>query len=480
MYENGVDFNAFRAVLVGKALMIHVIEKIYNIMIVFTVSSFDVTKEIDNRVYWKDLLAVLAVCLPFLTFGIATTLLSLSTVGETIWNQTGLIIGAAVSGPVMCYVIDKCGRKIGIFIVYLVQGTTCIPLFLIPSTASVLTLHILTGISSGGLFTVLPIYLLETFPTKIRASALALTTVMVSTGLLMKLAMSEEALMLAMVALVMIEIMTLSIMVESPSYLVIVDKIEAAESAVAKLKYTTKDGPAVKHEVNMLKQESERARANGKITLYSFFKNRIWLDITKIGIMLFTIKELCGSIIFLDQDKTLLQLGLPSDPDRMLVVTAWCAGCIFCLVFVSFVERRYLLTFGYVVMVLSMGVLGVYTQADLTVKTLRWLPVAVLPILVFGYGVTWGMPTIIMVEMYNLEIRATLIGVLYAYSEIVKLAHVHTFKYIEDYMGTYTVFYIFACVNLFAGVYALFAIPDIKNKSVRQIERQLKRIPILK
>ncbi|XP_053618356.1 uncharacterized protein LOC128679889 isoform X2 [Plodia interpunctella] len=416
MYENGVNYNVFRAVLVGKALVLYAAEEL-NKKMVFTLSSFDVTKDFEDKVTWKDVSAAFAVCLPFFTYGIATTLLSLSSEGEALWNQTGLILGAALSAPVLCYTIDKCGRKIGIFIVNLVQGTTCIPLFLVPSVANVITVHVLTGISSGGLFTILPIYMRETFPKKIRSVSLALISLMVSAGYMMKLAMGEEALMLTMVALVMIQILTLYIMVESPSYLIIANKIEAVTSVVAKLKNLPKESPAVTHEVSILKQESERARANGRITLLSFFKNRIWLDITKIGIMLFTIKELCGSIIFLDQDKTLAQLELPSDPDRMLVVTAWCTGCVFCLVVISFVERK---------------------------------------------------------------IRATLIGLLYTYSELIKLAHVHSFQYIEDYMGTYTVFYIFACINLFAAVYALFAIPDIKNKSVRQIERQLKRIPIWK
>lgn len=69
-----------------------------------------------------------------------------------------------------------------------------------------------------------------------------------------------------------------------------------------------------------------------------------------------------------------------------------------------FFSFQYLLTFAYSVMVLSMGTLGVFTQADLTVTSSRWLPVAALAILVFGYGIAWGLPTIIMVEILNLEV----------------------------------------------------------------------------
>lgn len=47
-------------------------------------------------------------------------------------------------------------------------------------------------------------------------------------------------------------------------------------------------------------------------------------------------------------------------------------------------------------------------------------------------------------------------------------------------MGIYTLMYIFACVNLFGAVYTISRLPLIKGKSVRQIEKQMKRIPLLK
>ena len=56
-----------------------------------------------------------------------------------------------------------------------------------------------------------------------------------------------------------------------------------------------------------------------------------------------------------------------------------------------------------------MGTLAVFTQADLTVTYLRCLPVACLTVLVFAYGVAWGLPTIIMVEMLNFEVSFDII-----------------------------------------------------------------------
>lgn len=66
---------------------------------------------------------------------------------------------------------------------------------------------------------------------------------------------------------------------------------------------------------------------------------------------------------------------------------------------------QYILTSGFVIMALSTGVLAVYTQADLTVDSLQWVAVASLGVLVFGFGMSWGLPVVIMCEIYNLKVR---------------------------------------------------------------------------
>lgn len=61
------------------------------------------------------------------------------------------------------------------------------------------------------------------------------------------------------------------------------------------------------------------------------------------------------------------------------------------------------------VMVLSMGTLAVYTQAELAVTSLRWVPVTALAMLVIGYGMLWALPTLILVDMLNVEVRTILL-----------------------------------------------------------------------
>lgn len=59
---------------------------------------------------------------------------------------------------------------------------------------------------------------------------------------------------------------------------------------------------------------------------------------------------------------------------------------------------------GYSIIALASGVLAVYTQVDLPVTTLSIIPIVFLGILVFGYGLAWGLPTVLMVEIFNMKV----------------------------------------------------------------------------
>ncbi|CAH0696197.1 unnamed protein product [Spodoptera exigua] len=438
-----------------------------------------------KRCLWKELLIAVLVNLPFFTHGIETTRLTSSihsghfvNGNATTWTTTSVIAGAGIAAPIFCYIADTYGRMSGVFSVSMIQGISLIPHFLLNKRNIFyveIILHILAGISSGGLFTVLPIYLREV--TTVRGFAVPLLVVMTTGGYLMKV-VAVEVRLYVMLAMVMVQFLSILMMVESPSYLVMIRKYENAKKNLSKLVRVDENDSYVSKEISQLKDESDKAKAKGRLTVCTVWRNKIWLDGTKIGIVLYTITAIGGSILFLDQQKTLMQLRVSSDPENMLVLSTLFLGSVFCLICTTFVDRKYLLTAAYVTMTISTGVLAVYTQADLTVTSLRWLPVSALGVLVFAYGVAWGLPIVIMVEIFNLEIRATLIGAIYLYSHVIKLIHVHTFQYVEDYVGVYTTFYIFACINLFGVVYTLFAVPNIKNKSVKQIEKQLKRQPL--
>ncbi|CAH0760083.1 unnamed protein product [Diatraea saccharalis] len=306
------------------------------------------TEVVKKASIWKEIILAFIASLPFFTHGLeATELYATAHSGHFIdspeqvpWNATALIVAAAVTAPIYCYVIDKHGRKVGLFIVSLTQGISCIPLFLPPNDTNTIILHTVAGISTGGLFTVLPIYICEISSIESRGFSLSLMSAMTTLGYVMKLVMDLETMMYVMTAMVMVQLLSMLWLIESPSYWVKIGKVEIAIDKMCRLKCLEDDNPNLIKCLETLRDESDRAKSHGKLTLVHIFRNLIWRDAIKIGVLVHTTMILCGSIMFLDQDKTLLQLKIPSDPDRVLVLVAMFVGSFFTSLLILYAERK--------------------------------------------------------------------------------------------------------------------------------------------
>ncbi|XP_041973838.1 facilitated trehalose transporter Tret1-like [Aricia agestis] len=453
---------------------------------VYTITDKNLGAAEDKGCVWKQFGLCFAVSLLFFTHGVESNNLTISThsgyfifFNDVPWTTTALILASIFSGSLFCFCIDRLGRRFGIYVIVLLQGVSCVPLLLPHSEVSNIILHVLIGVSTAGLFTCVPIYLREISTIHSRGAMVGLMSFMTAGGYLVKLGLSSESMLYLTVSLVILQFLFLFTLIETPDYLIKVGKIEVARHNLAKLKCLGADDVYIDHEIRRLQSESDRARANGNLGILQIVRNRIWRDEMKIGFVQFTTLILNGSIIFLDQDKALIQLNDDIDPEKKLVPICLFLGSITCVVLLRILERKYILTAAFSIMILSMGTLAVFTQSDLTVRSERWLPVVALGVLVFGYGLAWAIPTVILTEMFNFEIRAFLVGVIFTYSQVLRIVHVHTFKYLEDFTGIYTLMYMFSAVNILGAIYTISAVPEIKMKNVRQIERQLKRVPLL-
>ncbi|KPJ20253.1 Facilitated trehalose transporter Tret1 [Papilio machaon] len=438
-------------------------------------------------VVWKRYLISVFASIPFITHGVENDLLSATShlapvivAAGVPWTDVTFLLAALISAPAHGLLIDRHGRRIGIYILVLLQGMTSVPLLFSTSELSVLVHAAVAGAATGGLFLVLPVYVREISGDAVRGVTLALMMPMTSLGNAMKLLLTFDQMLFLVLGLVALELFIVFLIPESPAYLVKADKIEDAKVVAAKLICSNSDDSLVVDDITKLKEESDRANANGKLTLFQILKNNIYRDEIKIGLVLNTTLVLSGSAIFLQPEKTLAGLGDDIDPRRLLVPLALLAGAACTVVLAHFFERKYVLTGACGVMVLSMGTLAVYTQAGLPVTSLRWAPQAALAVLVAAYGMLWALPTLILVDMLNVEIRVRAMTVVYVYTQVIRLAQTLSLQHIEEYVGVYNLLYMYAGVNTLAGVYALSSPPAARGRSVRHIERQMRarRVPL--
>lgn len=105
---------------------------------------------------------------------------------------------------------------------------SCIPLLLTQTDLGFIILHILSGISTAGLFLSIPIYIREINSNKYRGVMVALIIFMTSAGYMVQFGLSIENMLYLIASLVILQFVSLFLVVESPSYLIKVGKIEVS------------------------------------------------------------------------------------------------------------------------------------------------------------------------------------------------------------------------------------------------------------
>ncbi|XP_068625100.1 facilitated trehalose transporter Tret1-like [Battus philenor] len=436
---------------------------------------------------WKQYLISFLVNLPFLAHGAQNELLRahahLSPVIDSVdvpWSSATFIACSLFTAPLYSVIINRCGRKAGMYVVVLLQVVACVLPMAVETTAAVLLVQsAAAGAAAGGLVLALPVYVREISADSIRAATVALMAPMTSAGAALHLLLPMDHIHYLMIGVIALSLLVILLVPETPSYYVKVNRIEDAKTSKAKLMSLKSDDASVVDEVVRLQEESARARANGDLNILNILKNQIYRDAVKIGLVLSTCTALCGSAIFLDQDKVFAQLRADVDPHKMIVPLGMLVGGLLNVVLARFVERKYVLTAAFSLLVLSLGTLAVYMQEELTVSYLRWVPVAVLPVLVTSYGLLWSLPTVIMVEMFNLEIRAVAMGAVCAYTQALQLVQALALVAGEQVAGRHALLYMFAGVGLLGAAYGACAVPRLRAQTTRRVERQLHRRPIV-
>ncbi|XP_049880019.1 uncharacterized protein LOC126376577 [Pectinophora gossypiella] len=466
---------------------------------VFTITeSVNITKcNNDKQKVWKQVFYSVLVGFTYFAHGLLTTMLTTSphaghfrnySNNDVPWTTLSLILAAVASAPIYGYLADRCGRKTVLYIVNLLHGALCVPLFLPPSDMGAIALHVLAGVAAAGLFTVVPMYVREISVDYLRGFNQSILMLMTTAGYLVHLqyppmisAPEPEEAIYAFVVIAGVQLLVTHCLEESPCYYVTVGKTESAAKAVAFLKGLRYDDPELEKEVDALEKESIRAKSRGKLTLWAILKNVVYRDATKIGLVLYTTMVLSGSVVFLDQSQALKQLGFSDEDDKTMILLCLAGGSLAASVLILFSERKTLITTSYTLMILASGVLAIYSQTNLTIpEAWKIVPIVTLGVTVFAYGMGWGLPTIIMAEVLNIEIRSTIMCLLFVYGQLIKLAHLYTFPYIQQYVPNDTIIFCFCLANMVGGLYSLFKLPLIRGKTVREIERQLKRVPLLK
>jgi len=383
----------------------------------------------------------------------------------------GAIPGALLSAPLS----DRFGRKrviIALGFLFSIGALGCA----VAPTLSILVLsRFILGIAVGGASGLVPVYLSEMAPADSRGMIGGINTSMNAVGILMAYVFgniySTTADWRMMVGLAVVPAVMLMVgmifMPESPRWLL----QNVSEAAARKVLLMMRN----EHEV-----ETEIAEINCANEMEKKHSQNIWQMLSEawvcrlilIGIGLAIGQQVLGAQVLLYYTPTIL-IGVGFSEQFALLSTLGIGviNLFFTFLGMALIDRwgrKKLLIAGNYLMFISIGLLGAMGLLNITSGPLM---LSCMCLFMVGFSSTWGMTVwVVLSEIFPLKIRGLGMGICSTCLWVSCALVSQFFPMIADAFGYYTVFLVFAVINLLAVMYVGSQLPETKGYSLEMIE----------
>lgn len=384
----------------------------------------------------------------------------------------GAIFGSALSGTCS----DRWGRRKVVFVLSIIFIVGALACAFSQTVGMLIASRVILGLAVGGSTALVPVYLSEMAPTKIRGTLGTMNNLMVVTGILLAYIVNYlftpfEAwrwmVGLAAVPAVLL-LIGIAFMPESPRWLVKRGREDEAKNIMK-----------ITHGQENIEQEladMKEAEAGKKETTLGLLKAKWIRPMLLIGIGLAVFQQAVGINTVIYYAPTIFtKAGLGTSASvlgTMGIGVLNVMMCITAMILIDRIGRKKLLIWGSVGITLSLASLAaVLLTLGLSTST-AWLTVVFLGV----YIATWGpVVWVLMPELFPSKVRGAATGfttlVLSATNLIVSLV----FPLMLSAMGIAWVFTIFSVICLLSFFFALYMVPETKGKSLEEIEASLKK-----
>ncbi|WP_449769781.1 sugar porter family MFS transporter [Klebsiella pneumoniae] len=382
----------------------------------------------------------------------------------------GAMIGSLAAGPLA----DKYGRKINLFI-----SGVCFAVGAIVSGYSnsieLLTFsRILQGIGVGASSVLVPVYIAELAPAKIRGMLVTSFQLMITVGIVIAYGVNAAAESKGEwrfpvgIASILGIILSLGVLfvTESPRWLIAINKHDLARRTLIKLRGTNDVEDEIK--------ETERLNAleQDNIKWGDLFKGHIRPMII-IGVLVAFFSNACGiNLVIYFAPQILQTSGFSSSASWIGTVGLGIANVVFTIVgmlIVDKVGRRPLLITGSIGLTLSLVILALIFSVP-AFEGSGWLALGSLIFYIVMYAVSPGMLGFLIIsEMAPLRARAKAtslsIFVIFATNLVIALTSLPML----NGLGASTTFWIFSAICVAFTIFS-FYVPETKGKSLEEVE----------
>jgi MFS transporter, SP family, galactose:H+ symporter len=388
----------------------------------------------------------------------------------------GAALGALCSGPMS----SSLGRRKSLLL-----GAT---LFIIGSLgcAAAGNLEVLAisrfilGLAVGVASFTAPLYLSEIAPERIRGSMISLYQLMITIGILAAF-LSDTVLsggghwrwMLGIITLpaivLFIGVLTLP---ESPRWLMMKDRHELAARVLKLLRNSEEEA---QHELNQIRESVQMKQRGWQL----FRHNAHFRRSTGLGILLQFMQQFTGMTVIMYYAPKIFEIaGFATTREQMWgTVIAGLTNVLATFIAIGLVDRwgrKPILKLGFTVMALCMGILGFMFHSGITGMAEQYLAVIVLLVFIIGFAMSAGpLIWVLCSEIQPLAGRDFGVTCSTMANWIANMIIGATFLTLIDTIGSPNTFWLYGVLNLLCIVLTLLFVPETKNISLEDIERNL-------
>lgn len=384
----------------------------------------------------------------------------------------GCFFGALVGGGLS----DKYGRKPMMQASALILALSAIGCSILANDAAVLVIsRFLGGIGVGILSAVIPTYISEISPAKLRGTFVSFYQLSVVIGILISYIANyffaesnlNWHLMLGLpIAFAVVDILILLPLPESPRWLQLKGKTEAAVAAMDKFGFDSTDRESILANSTSLKEKSAK--------FSELFKGKMG-KVVFLGSMLAFFQQITGINVIISYAPSILaSIGVAGSNPLLQTVLVGTANLIFTVIALWLCDkfgRKTLLVWGCAGLSVSLAYL-VYAFSIPNPSSIGILIAIIAYIAFFALSLS-PLMFVVTSEIYPSHIRGTAMALSTGISWVCSFLVVQFFPWMKGTLGNNITFAIFMVLCIAAGLFIKFCIPETRGKSLEQIEKEL-------
>lgn len=393
-------------------------------------------------------------------------------------NGMGSILGSLLAA----YTVDKIGRKLSILLTSPLYFISWMLIAFANRLWMLMLARCINGFTDGFVFTAVPMYVSEIAHPRIRGILAASIPIMTVFGLLLIniIGSFADLKMTALISAVfpVVHFFTFWWMPESPYYLIMRKKLEAAKNCLKIYQGSTNIDERFDKLQSVVEEEIRSSRSCWE--LFTVKSNR---RAAMIVFGLRGIQQFCGPNAITSYAKTIFHESgedISSTLSSILYFSVQFVMVIVCSFLVDKVGRKPLLILsiaGSGIALLSQGFYFYFkslSSYDMSIVSFIPLTALLLYVVLFNVGM-WNIPLLLMGEMFPTNIRALALCLNEIYFGLSVVVVSEFFQITMDTFGMHVPFFAFAGVCFLGFIFIFTVVPETKGKSLEEIQEHLKQ-----